>query len=217
MFENAVYPGIADELGRLNAAGHALWVVTSRPQEYASAIVKHFELHPLFRRIYGSGLDGRLTDKADLIAIVLRDESLDAASTWMIGDRAGDIRAGWINGTHTADVLWGYGVDDELATADPDVLARSAAELGVGDRELSLRRPGDDVGHFNSIAIILGEPTMASSLCASAPEKKSASPGTSFVTRVSPFLNCTRTSPGSTGTTTASRLWMWSGTTRPGT
>src|SRR5919108_5884094 len=30
MFENAVYPGIAEGLARLRAGGHRLWVVTSK-------------------------------------------------------------------------------------------------------------------------------------------------------------------------------------------
>jgi hypothetical protein len=47
----------------------------------------HFELSPFFEHIYGSELDGALSDKADLIAHALHDAGLDSATTIMIGDR----------------------------------------------------------------------------------------------------------------------------------
>jgi phosphoglycolate phosphatase len=131
MFENTVYPGIVDELARFDAGGHVLWVVTSKPHVYANAIVDHFNLRRFFRSVYGSELDGRLVDKSELIGIVLRAEGIDADETWMIGDRAPDMRGGRENGTRTAAVLWGYELEEELVAAVPDVLVRSVADLGT--------------------------------------------------------------------------------------
>ena len=47
----------------------------------------------------------------------------------MIGDRAVDITAGRANGTGTAGVSWGFGSEDELRQAGPDVLVGSMAAL----------------------------------------------------------------------------------------
>ena len=129
MFENAVYPGIVEALQRLNLAGHVMWVVTSKPHVYANAIVDHFRLRHFFRSVYGSELDGRLVDKAELIRVVLEDEGLVARETWMIGDRAADILGGKGRGTRTAAVLWGYGPEKELAAAEPDAIVRTVDEL----------------------------------------------------------------------------------------
>ena len=131
MFENAVYPGIVYELERLAAAGHALWVVTSKPHVYANAIVDHFNLRRFFRSVYGSELDGRFVDKAELIHRVLQEEELVASETWMIGDRAADVFGGKEQGTRTAAVLWGYASADELAAAAPDVIVRAVGELAA--------------------------------------------------------------------------------------
>jgi phosphoglycolate phosphatase len=135
MFENAVYPGIVAELARLADEGHVLWVVTSKPHVYANAIVDHFDLRRFFRGVYGSELDGRLVDKSDLIHVVLRGEALTAGETWMIGDRAADIRGGRANGTKTAAVLWGYGSEEELSGTNPDALVRSVSELSAAITE----------------------------------------------------------------------------------
>ncbi|RPJ56644.1 MAG: HAD family hydrolase, partial [Acidobacteria bacterium] len=53
MFENEVYPGVADALASLRAAGHRLLVATSKPHVYAEAILRHFGLLPAFGAVYG--------------------------------------------------------------------------------------------------------------------------------------------------------------------
>jgi phosphoglycolate phosphatase len=122
LFENVVYPEVPRVLAALVEAGHRLWVVTSKPHVYARRIVEHFGLRGRFNDIYGSELDGRNTDKVDLIRVVLATERLVPGETWMIGDRALDVRGGRENGTRTAGVLWGYGSEAELRAAGPDLV-----------------------------------------------------------------------------------------------
>ncbi len=129
LYENAVYPGIPDALEALAAAGHRQWVVTSKPHPYARRIVGHFGLESWFEGVYGAELDGRNSDKADLVRLVVATEGLDPAATWMIGDRDLDVRGGRSNGTRTAGVLWGYGTLAELAAAGPDLLVARPDEL----------------------------------------------------------------------------------------
>jgi phosphoglycolate phosphatase len=129
MFENEVYPDVAPVLQELLAGGHRLWVVTSKPEVYARKIIDHFGLSSWFSEIYGSELDGRNSDKADLVRVVLEKEAMVPGATWMIGDRAHDVRGGRRNATRTAGVLWGYGSEQELRAEGPDVLVESMAAL----------------------------------------------------------------------------------------
>lgn len=131
LYENEVYPDVPNGLAALREAGHQLWVVTSKPWVYACRIVEHFELTSLFRGVYGSELSGRNTDKTELIAHVLESEQLDPADARMIGDRAADIMAGRANGTGTIGVLWGYGSEEELVKAEPDIIVNSMARLSA--------------------------------------------------------------------------------------
>jgi phosphoglycolate phosphatase len=132
MFENEAYPDVGRGLERLAADGHRLWVVTSKPHVYARPIVEHFGLRERFQEIYGSELDGRNADKAHLIREVLEKERMRPGDTWMIGDRAHDVRGGRLNGTRTAGVLWGYGTEEELRAEGPDLLADSMDALVAG-------------------------------------------------------------------------------------
>jgi phosphoglycolate phosphatase len=129
MFESRVYPGVADGLETLRAAGLGLCVVTSKPHVYARRIIEHFGLRGFFREVYGSELSGLGGDKGVLIAQVLVAEGALAHETWMIGDRSHDVVGAKKNGLRAAGVLWGYGTRDELVDAGADVLYASMPEL----------------------------------------------------------------------------------------
>jgi phosphoglycolate phosphatase len=126
---NVVYPDVVEGLGELAADGHRLWVVTSKPQIYARRIIEYFGLGSHFRAVYGSELDGRNADKADLIRTVLEKEKMRSGHTWMIGDRAHDVRGGRRNGVRTVGVLWGYGSEEELRAEEPDLLIHRMSDL----------------------------------------------------------------------------------------
>jgi phosphoglycolate phosphatase len=122
LFENTVYPYIPAGLAALQAAGHRMWVATSKPTLYAQRIVEHFALASYFVRVHGSELSGVRADKTELVKHVLMVEDLDPTTTWMIGDRLHDVRGGRANGIRTAGVLWGYGSARELTDAGAEIV-----------------------------------------------------------------------------------------------
>jgi phosphoglycolate phosphatase len=128
MFENSVYPGIIPMLSAL-AVTADLWVATSKPQVFARKIVEHFELAGYFKGVYGSELDGRNSDKGELIAFLLHEQGLAPASAVMIGDREHDIIGAKKNGLRALGVLWGYGSREELVAAGADLLVPSPAQI----------------------------------------------------------------------------------------
>jgi len=128
MFENAVYPGVEAGLRRLRAAGHRLWVVTSKPHPYARKILDHFELSDAFVSVYGSELTGENSEKTDLIRLALATERFEGLPA-MIGDRRQDIDGAHANGLRALGVLWGYGSRAELEAAGSDRLVTSMEDL----------------------------------------------------------------------------------------
>ena len=129
LFENSVYPGVAQGLEALRAAEIPLFVATSKPEVYANTIIDHFQLRQYFGRVYGSELSGERSNKGELIAHVLKSEGLSRERTWMIGDRLHDIRGAKQNGLRSAGVLWGYGSQEELRDAGADALFHTMPEL----------------------------------------------------------------------------------------
>jgi phosphoglycolate phosphatase len=116
--ENVVYAGVPEALASLAGAGVRMFVCTSKPEVFAKRIVAHFGFDAYVRGVYGADLVGSLDDKRKLLAHVLASETLDPATSIMVGDRHHDVRAGRANGTRTVGVLWGYGSRHELEGAE---------------------------------------------------------------------------------------------------
>jgi phosphoglycolate phosphatase len=129
LFENSVYPGIEEALNDLSRRGHSLYVATSKPRVYAERIIEHFGLTKYFRSVDGSELDGTRTDKAELIAYILKRESIAATGAVMIGDREHDMIGAVKNQVRGIGVLWGYGSREELEKAGADACIASPKEL----------------------------------------------------------------------------------------
>jgi phosphoglycolate phosphatase len=129
IYENALYPGIVPALGRIRRAGFRIFLATSKPRVYARRILDHFDLTQFFQAIHGSELDGRLSDKAELVAHILDSEMLDPKATLIVGDRFHDIVAGKKNGIMTAAVTYGYGSREEITALEPDLIFESPADL----------------------------------------------------------------------------------------
>lgn len=119
LFENEVYPKVAETLQQLQAQGFSLFLATAKPTIYAKQILVHFELSQYFTEMYGSELTGERTNKADLIAYILDQEKLNAQECIMVGDRQYDIIGARANGIETIAVDYGYGVAEELLQAQP--------------------------------------------------------------------------------------------------
>lgn len=136
LFENAPYDGIAEALSALRAAGHDLYVATSKPRVYAERIVRHFALDVHFVAVHGCELDGTREDKRDLLAHLLPHHGLAPAATTMVGDRGVDMIAARHHGAHAIGATWGYGSRAELAESGADCLCDRPGELVACIRRL---------------------------------------------------------------------------------
>lgn len=130
LFENEVYPGIVNCLSALTDTGYRMRVATAKPTVYAQRIVEHFELDGFFEAVHGSELDGRRTDKTELIAHILRENGdIDGGGAVMIGDRSHDMIGAVNNGLAPLGVAWGFGSREELTEAGALAFVRTSEEL----------------------------------------------------------------------------------------
>lgn len=127
-FENYPYPGIREALQSLKAAGHRLFVATSKPEDMSVEILNKFELAGYFDLICGATLDGTRSHKADVIAYLLsRVESLE--NVVMVGDTKFDVLGAKEHGIPTIGVAWGYGSREEMLEAGAIAIAETPQDL----------------------------------------------------------------------------------------
>ncbi|CUH95291.1 hypothetical protein P22_1361 [Propionispora sp. 2/2-37] len=130
MYENAVYPGIADLLAELSVQGKYLAVATSKPSVFSEKIIEHFSLTPYFNKVVGAKMEGVHSDKEHLIGNILADiPHIPLDKVVMIGDRKFDIQGGQAHGIDVIAAGYGYGRRPELEDAGPTHIAESVADL----------------------------------------------------------------------------------------
>jgi phosphoglycolate phosphatase len=145
LYENSVYDGIPEMLEKLRSQSIRLIVATAKPSVYAHRIIEHFGLDRWLDAVYGSELDGRRTDKVELLRHLLKQQQLGPDECQMVGDREHDMLAARYHGAGAIGVLWGYGTPLELLESGAETLVASPAELLeilVGDIEGRTNRKG---------------------------------------------------------------------------
>ena len=125
--ENAPYPGIAELLRELKAAGLCLRVATSKPEVQAVRILEHFGLAQYFDRICGAPLGNE--EGAKKSAVIRRAISGAEGPVIMVGDRRHDVAGASETGLPCIGVLYGYGDREELEQAGAAFIAEDVEAL----------------------------------------------------------------------------------------
>lgn len=123
------YPGAADMLRRLKAAGLTLCTATSKPTVVVTPILREQGLAELFDVIGGASEDKSRDTKAAVIRYVLAQPPLRGKRVLMVGDRYDDMRGAAECGIDAAAVLYGYGSRAELEPFGPVLYAESCGRL----------------------------------------------------------------------------------------
>jgi len=127
--ESVVYPGLAEALDRLVAAGHLLAVLTNKPHDLAMPICAQLLARWPFAAIVGARPGEPLKpDPAAALALAVRIR-IAPAHCVMVGDAATDIATARAAGMRAVAVAWGYRPRDELVAAAPDAIADDPSEL----------------------------------------------------------------------------------------
>ena len=122
----AVYEGIPQLLDGLAAAGIALRIVTNKRIAPTRRILGHLSWTHFFTEVHAlDATEPPAPHKPAMVAAVLRDATLQAKETWMVGDSAEDRRAAEVNGLRFFAAAWGYGAWEPA----PDTLMRPQALL----------------------------------------------------------------------------------------
>lgn len=131
IFENSVYRGVPEMLERLKEAGVRILMATAKPEKFARRIAEHFDFAKYFEFIGGACMDGRRTDKYEVIEYVIDQCGIseeERKRAVMIGDRSHDMIGAGKAGIHSLGILYGYGDREELEAAGAELIADTPEE-----------------------------------------------------------------------------------------
>lgn len=129
IFENRVYDGVPEVFQKLQEAGVRILMATSKPEKYAKQIAEYFKISRYFGFIGGACMDGRRTDKHEVIEYVIDSCKVCRENAVMIGDRRHDIVGASKSGIHSIGVLYGYGSREELEKAGAESIAATPGDI----------------------------------------------------------------------------------------
>lgn len=130
IYENALFPGIKELLRDLKKDGRKIALATAKPMVFSERILKHFEIEEYFDVTVGSGLDGTLNYKDEIITEVLKRLGNPPKETaLMIGDRRQDIEGAKKVGVASLGVRFGYAEEGELEQAGADYTVDTIEDL----------------------------------------------------------------------------------------
>ena len=107
-----------------------LILATSKPEEFAVRILKHFKLDGYFYSVAGATMDASRSEKSDVIKYAL--EACSAAErkkAVMVGDRKHDVYGAKANAIKSIGVLYGFGSGEELRAAGADFIAEKITDI----------------------------------------------------------------------------------------
>lgn len=129
IYENEPYEGVLNLLKVLNDKQMILYIATSKPTVFAKTILEKDQLASYFKVILGSELNGRRSQKREVIADLIKMEGLKADEILMIGDREHDLLGARSNNVDAVGVLYGYGDFEELSACKPVKIVNTVDEL----------------------------------------------------------------------------------------
>ena len=125
----AVYPGVAQGLAALRAAGLPLACLTNKPTDFALPLLKGKGLGGYFGHVFGG--DAFERKKPDPLPLLKTCEALGTAParTLMVGDSSNDAQAARAAGCPVVLVTYGYNHGQPVRAVDADGFVDSLAEL----------------------------------------------------------------------------------------
>lgn len=129
ILEQTLYDGIRELLQALKSDGKRICLATSKPQIYAERILVNLGINEYFDGIAGSTMDGKISEKSDVIALALTKTPSPPNECLMVGDRFYDVIGAHFHGIKCACVTHGFGTREEFLEYGADFILDSPADL----------------------------------------------------------------------------------------
>ena len=123
MADEMPYPWSEKILEHYYNAGKKIYVVTYKRMVSTLRLIKCYGFEKYFAGVWGcDAIPGQNMHKDELLKLAVRISGVDPEKCMMIGDTDLDILAGHAAGVHTCAVTWGYGDQDKLMAAKPELV-----------------------------------------------------------------------------------------------
>lgn len=129
-YECSVYPGVAECIEALRAAGYRISVASSKPETMCKIILENFGILDLFDEVVGATDDGRINTKEQVLNEVMRRWSdISKENLLLVGDTIFDIEGANLAGIASIGVSFGFGDTEAMLRAGAECICDSMDEV----------------------------------------------------------------------------------------
>lgn len=123
------YPYLYETLDFLSNRGIIINLLTTKSQEQAELILKHFNIDKYFSVILGRNSDLKIKPAPDGIIYISEKLNININNILMIGDTEMDVLCGKNAGSLTCAVTYGYRDEEYLRSLNPDFVIHNLKML----------------------------------------------------------------------------------------
>lgn len=123
------YPYLSETLEFLSNRGILINLLTTKSQEQAELILKHFNIDKYFSVILGRSPDLKIKPAPDGIFYISEKLNINKNNILMIGDTEMDVLCGKNAGSLTCAVTYGYRDEEYLRSLNPDFVINNLMML----------------------------------------------------------------------------------------
>ena len=123
------FPGAAEALRRLHAAGLRTAVVTNKHHRFAAALLARLRLSDCIDVVIGGDTCARRKPDPEPLLHACRQLQVSVSETLMVGDSVNDVEAARAAGMPIVCVSYGYNEGRQASTLDCDALLDSLEDL----------------------------------------------------------------------------------------
>ncbi len=127
--KTAPYPGIPELLARLKAREFRLCVLSNKPHEISTQIIRHYFGDETFDIIMGKSSDFPVKPDPASCHYLIDRLGADKSEVLYVGDSNVDMQTARNAGLVKCGVCWGFRSEDELKAEGADYLAHSADDI----------------------------------------------------------------------------------------
>ncbi len=135
-WDNCIYPGVEDMLKALREKGKKIVLATSKPEDTAKRVLRHFGIDKYFDFIGGAATHKERDKKHEVLEYSLKSVGwTDKDGAILVGDRIFDAEGARLVGIDSMGILWGHGSLTEIENAKFTLIAENtevATRLLIG-------------------------------------------------------------------------------------
>ena len=126
---SGVYNGVNEVITNLVSKGIKTSLLTTKAQEQAELILKHFDLYDKFDEVMGRRPGVAHKPSPEPLLKICKYLKIDADETLIVGDSEMDIQCGKNTGAKTCAVTYGYRTKEELQKSEPDFMVDNITDI----------------------------------------------------------------------------------------